>query len=361
MHPQGSTAAAPLQGLGSRFGEALQEALDLLEQQVPNVSNSPAWSFLVLLVFAGLGYAVSKYVVRLLGRPIARRFRRQSVAQMVLRVVRISITLFFILIGSGLVGLELGNIVLSVTVFSAVVGIVLAPLVGSLINGLFLLADEPYEIGDMVELDDGTRGFVDDITIRYTKIFTLDNTFLVMPNDVIRDHRVTNLSAEDERARLSLGVLVTYESDIAAARDLIEEAATGAEGVIRGGPDIRIGSARYPAAPTCYIDEFGDNGVLLTLRYWVDRPYKLLTARSKVQTEIWELLQERDVDVEMAYPHQHLVFDDTSGEAKVSVREGADEPAEPVQSAALSGDGGKSEQWTEPDTTAETSSETDEQ
>lgn len=327
----------PLQSVGS----ILRTVVDLISEQVPKWGNSPAWSFLVLLVFAAIGYAVSRYAVRLLGRPIARRFRRQSVAQTILRVIRLSITLFFVLIGSGLVGLELGNIVLSVTVFSAVVGIVLAPLVGSIINGLFLLADEPYEIGDMVELPDGTRGFVDDITIRYTKIFTLDNTFLVMPNDVIRDKRVINLSAEDERARLSLQVLVTYESDVSAARSLIEEAAAGTESVIRGGPDIRIGSARYPSSPTCYIEEFGDNGVLLTLRYWVERPYKLLTARSKVQTAIWDLLEERDVAVEMAYPHQHLVFDNTSGEAKVAVRETDEGPAEPVESAALSGDGPK--------------------
>jgi small-conductance mechanosensitive channel len=333
------------------FGSILRLLVDLISRQIPKWGNSPAWSFLVLLVFAVLGYVVSRYAVRLLGRPIARRFRRQSVAQTVLRVVRLSITMFFVLIGSGLVGLELGNIVLSVTVFSAVVGIVLAPLVGSVINGLFLLADEPYEIGDMVELPDGTRGFVDDITIRYTKIFTLDNTFLVMPNDVIRDKRVINLSAEDERARLSLQVLVTYESDVSAARSLIEEAAAGTESVIRGGPDIRIGSARYPSSPTCYIEEFGDNGVLLTLRYWVERPYKLLTARSKVQTAIWDLLEKRDVAVEMAYPHQHLVFDNTSGEAKVAVREG-DEVTAPVESAALSGDG--------PAAAAEESEETEE-
>ncbi|MEF8802378.1 MAG: mechanosensitive ion channel family protein [Halolamina sp.] len=334
MHSLGPVASVPLQSDGSP--ESWLSAL--LTKWLPEWTNSPALSFLVLVLFGTLGYTVSRYVVRLLGRPIARRFRRQSVAQMVLRGARLLVTLFFLLIGAGLVGLRLGNIVLSVTVFSAVVGIVLAPLVGSVINGLFLLADEPYEIGDMVELPDGTRGFVDDITIRYTKIFTLENTFVVIPNDVIREQQVVNFSAEDERARLSLDVLVTYESDVATARALIEEAAAGAERVIRGGPDIRIGTARYPAGPSCYINEFGDNGVLLTLRYWVDHPYKLLTARSKVQTRIWDLLEERDVDVEMAYPHQHHVFDDTSGEAQVAVREATGDRASPVGSAALSGD-----------------------
>ncbi|GAB7092992.1 hypothetical protein JCM30237_01440 [Halolamina litorea] len=314
----------------------IQSLVERLAPLFPDWGSSPALSFLLLALITALGYTLSRYAVRLLGRPVAKRFRRQSVAQQVLRLIRAAITLFFLLIGAGLVDLELGNIVLSVTVFSAVIGIVLAPLVGSVVNGLFLLADEPYEIGDMVELGDGTRGFVDDITIRYTKIFTVDNTFIVLPNDVIRDDQVTNLSAEDERARLSLSVAVTYESDIDAARNLIEAAGRSAEGVIEGGPDIRIGSARYPARPTCYIDEFGDSAVILTLRYWVDRPYKQLTARSRVQTAIWDRFGESDADVEMAYPHRHLVFDDTSGEARVATREAAEGEARPVESAALS-------------------------
>nr|WP_255246130.1 mechanosensitive ion channel family protein [Halolamina sp. CBA1230] len=323
----------------------LSSLVDWLAPHFPNWGRSPALSFLILVLFTAIGYAVSRYAVRLMGRRVAKRFRRQSVAQQVLRLIRATITLFFLLIAAGLVGLELGNIVLSVTVFSAVIGIVLAPLVGSVVNGLFLLADEPYEIGDMVELGDGTRGFVDDITIRYTKIFTLDNTFLVLPNDVIRSEKVTNLSAEDERTRLSLSVEVTYESDVATARSLIESAASKAEGVIEGGPDIRIGSARYPARPTCYIDEFHDDGIVLTLRYWIDRPYKLLTARSRVQTAIWERLDDEDVDVEIAYPHRHLVFDDTSGEARVATREAAER--EVVNSAALS-DRGESADDAEP-------------
>jgi small-conductance mechanosensitive channel len=55
----------------------------------------------------------------------------------------------------------------------------------------------------------------------------------------------------------------------------------------------------------------------LTLRYWVTEPYKLLTARSNVQTNVWSRLD--DADVEIAYPHSHLYFDDTSGELQVSM------------------------------------------
>jgi small-conductance mechanosensitive channel len=170
----------------------------------------------------------------------------------------------------------------------------------------------------MVYLSDrDVYGFVEDITLRYTKLFTLDNTFLVVPNGSIRERDVFNYSAEDARTRLELDVQVTYESDIPEARRIVEEAARSVDTVIGGGPDIRIGSARYPAGPTCYIDTFADHGVNLRLRYWVSEPYKLLTARSQVQTAIWERLPE--ADVEIAYPHSHLFFDETSGEMRVNL------------------------------------------
>jgi small-conductance mechanosensitive channel len=141
----------------------------------------------------------------------------------------------------------------------------------------------------------------------------------------MRERDVVNYSAEDQRMRLSLDVLVTYESDIPEARKIIARAARQVDNVIEGGPDIRVGAARYPAAPTVYINEYADHGVLLTLRYWITEPYKLLTARSKVQTNLWELLD--DADVEIAYPHSHLHFDDTSGAMQVQFADGEEPPS----------------------------------
>ena len=293
------------------------------------------WEFtavraVVALAVVGVAVAVSKLLVRVLGRPVARRFERQSVAQTVLGLLRVTTIVGGVLVAASFLGLEIGDIVLSVTVFSAVLGIVLAPIVGSVINGLFVLADNPYEIGDMIELEDGRQGFVDDITIRYTKILTLDNTFLVVPNAQMRERDVTNFSAEDERTRLSIPLLVTYEGDLDEARQIMERAARNCDQVIEGGPDIRIGSARYPARPTCLINAYADSGVRLVLRFWVRTPYKITRIESMVRERIWERLD--DSDVEIAYPHQHLLFDDNSGRARVAIEDGngshpADDPA----------------------------------
>ena len=108
--------------------------------------------------------------------------------------------------------------------------------------------------------------------------------------------------------RESIEVVVTYEGDLEQARQHIVAAAASVDGVIPGGPRIRIGSARYRAEPVCHIANYGDDGVELLLRYWMRRPYRLTTVRSQVLTAIWENLDE--LDVEFAYPHRHLIFDE---------------------------------------------------
>ena len=290
--------------------EGVQAVIDATPTTVIQLAQS--------LVVIALAYLVSQLLVQLLGRRIARRFRRPSLTRTALRGIRGIVFLFAVFTVMGIYGYELSDLTLSVAVFSAVVGVILAPIVGSVISGVFLLADQPYEIGDMIELADrNERGFVEDITLRYTKIFTLDNTFLVIPNGSMRERDVVNYSAEDTRTRQSLDILVTYESDVARARTLAEDVARNVDGIVSGGPQIRVGAARYPAGPTCYIDAFGDHGINLRLRYWVDEPYWLLRIRSRIQTAFDEAIAEEDVEI--AYPHQHHVFDETSGEMQVTM------------------------------------------
>ncbi|MFP8954945.1 mechanosensitive ion channel family protein [Natrialbaceae archaeon A-arb3/5] len=294
--------------------------MDGMDGTVPTSVFEFVVQFALALVVFILGWYLSKLVVRLAGRTVARRIERPSVTQTVLRGIRATVLVITLLVVGGILGLSGGQILLSVTVISAVVAVVLAPLVGSLINGIFVLADRPYEIGDMIEVaDTGHRGFVEDITIRYTKIFTLENTFIVIPNSEIQSRDVVNYSAEDERTRISIEFEITYESDLEAAQRHAERAARGVDTVISGGPDIRIGSARYAAAPICAIREYVDNGIALELFFWIKHPYKQSLARSNVQSAVRSRFRKNDI--EFAYPHRHHVFDETSGIGQVTVND----------------------------------------
>lgn len=312
-------------------------AVDLIQAIIPGDIPEIVVEIVLALAVLAAGWYLSKLAVRLAGRTVARRIKRPSVTRTVLRGVRAAVFLWAVIIAAGILGVGDTQILLSVTVISAVIAIVLAPLVGSLINGLYVLADRPYEIGDMIEVTDaGHRGFVEDITIRYTKIFTLQNSFIVIPNSEIHTRDVINYSAEDERTRVSIGFVITYDSDLEAARQAAERAARSVDDVIAGGPDIRIGSARYAAAPSCYIREYGDHGIALDLFIWMKHPYKQSVVRSAVQEAIWERFA--DTDVEFAYPRRHHVFDESSGVGRFAVDDSgfegpaADSPVEPADS-----------------------------
>ncbi|MEF8813226.1 MAG: mechanosensitive ion channel family protein [Halovenus sp.] len=326
------------------------------ESPVPRPGWLPEWfppwgvELVASILVVVLAWVAARLAVRLFGRRIAQYIERPSLTRVTLGGIRIGVYVFALLVLLRINGLDLGSIALSVTVFSAVVGVILAPIVGSIISGIFLLADQPYEIGDMIELtEQGRRGFVEDITLRYTKIFTLDNTFLVVPNGEMRNRDVINYSAEDTRTRLALDVLVTYESDIALARELLEKGARSVDGVISGGPRIRVGGARYPAAPQALIWEFGDSGILLRLRYWATDPYHIQTVKSAVNTNIWTALED-EPDVEVAYPHLQHVFDENSGELRLgsgAVDPETQPPLDPAETGEAVGDG-TGEEGTDP-------------
>ena len=295
------------------------EAIEWLAANLPN--------FTLAFVIIVVGYRLSITAKRYAGRPVYGWIGRESVASTVLRLIKLSITLVSVLIAFRVAfGFSPTSLLLTATVFSAVVGIILAPLVGDIVNGVFVLSDQPYEVGDMVEiLDTGKTGFVEEVTIRYTKIFTVDNTFLVIPNSEIRKRDVVNYSAEDVRTRQTLEVSVTYESDVAKARELLVEAAQETPEVIGTQGSVRIGRGEYPLEPRPFIVEFGDHGVGLALRYWVREPYRLAMVKSKVNEKVWSKF--RSEGIRIPYPHRHHVFDDTSGEMDISLVE-RDEPGE---------------------------------
>ena len=310
------------------FGPIISTKLDSFGVLGPVYDEVDFVPEIVIDAFAAIGIIVlawifGRIIIRHAGRTVARRFERPSVTRAILQVIRAIVLLVGIAIAAAVIGFSPGDILLSVTVLTAILAVLLAPLARRFIGGMFVLADQPYEIGDMIEIvDTDTRGFVEDVTLRYTKLFTMENTFIVVPNSSIIERDIINYSAEDERTRQDLDIVVTYEGDLDTARETIRETTAEVEGVIPGGPAIRVGSTRYPAEPVCYINEFGDHGIRLRLRYWLREPYFMQRVRSNIQASIWDALEPEPVGI--AYPHQHMVFDDTSGELEVGIRDRAD-------------------------------------
>ncbi|WP_049888725.1 mechanosensitive ion channel family protein [Natronococcus occultus] len=275
----------------------------------------------IVLLVAWYG---SKLTARTSRPQIRKRIQRRSVAEVVLRLFRAVVLLFAGFAVLGIYGVDLSDLVLSATIISAVVGVILAPVASDVVGGFFILTNRPYEVGDMIELTDREEsGHVIDVTLRYTKIRTLENTFLVVPNSTIRERDVVNLSADDV-ALAGLDPLPRH------LRGGSRGGPGAARGRRRGDRRRRRGRAR---------DRDGRNevprpaaGVYRGVRgprrstpaQLLGRtPLSVPTDALEIDEEVWDRLE--DADVEIAYPHTHLVFDETSGTARVALDRGRDD------------------------------------
>ncbi|MFC6726959.1 mechanosensitive ion channel family protein, partial [Halobium palmae] len=130
--------------------------------------------------------------------------------------------------------------------------------VGSLISGLVLVADPEFNVGDYIEWADG-EGTVRSITLRVTRVQTLNGELVTIPNTVLTSQPVTRPYGRG-RYRVVDHVGLAFEDDVDDALAHLEAAAADVEGI-----------ASEPT-PSAYVDEFGSDAILVRVHYWVENP-----------------------------------------------------------------------------------------
>ena len=170
----------------------------------------------------------------------------QRVAQVVIVLVGLTVILqhFHIEVGSLLVTLGVGSLA---------VGLALQDTLANIIGGVILYTDRPFRLGDRVQLDTGEVGDVVDIGIRSTRLLKLDRHVVIVPNANLVRNRIVNLSLPDESNTLSVEFRVAPESDLARAKAVALEVASGVA-EFQPEPAVRVAVKAYD-----------DNGVTLVV------------------------------------------------------------------------------------------------
>lgn len=88
---------------------------------------------------------------------------------------------------------------------------------------MLILLLKPFVVGDyIIEDTNGKEGTVKEIQIFYTKLSTIDNKTIVIPNGMLTNNSITNATAKDER-QLDLRVGISYNADIKKTKSMIEK------------------------------------------------------------------------------------------------------------------------------------------
>jgi small conductance mechanosensitive channel len=175
-----------------------------------------------------LGRLARKAVESLAGTTPVRRVspradqRARTLASVTGSVVRIIVWTIAGLTILGLVGLNLGPLIAGASIVGVALGFGAQALVRDFLSGFFILVEDQYGVGDIVNLGD-TGGTVEEVNLRVTRVRSFDGTVWYMPNGEIK--KVGNTSKE--WARAVVDVVVGLSTDITAAVTAINDELAG--------------------------------------------------------------------------------------------------------------------------------------
>ncbi len=148
-----------------------------------------------------------------------------------------------------------------------------------------ILADKPFKVGDRIELSENEIGDVVDIGVRSTRIKTMDNKIIIMPNAVISKGKIINYSEPDLRVRFTIKVSISYKSDIDRALSTMVEIARSTEGVI------------HNPASRAYVTGLSSYSIDLILHVWVNNYRLEFEVPDRIYREIIRRFAEENIEI----------------------------------------------------------------
>jgi len=154
-----------------------------------------------------------------------------------------------------------------------------------MINGFIILIDRPFQIGDRIKIESMDNwGDVEDIGSRTTKIRTLDDRLVIVPNSIIGNSQVVNFTDLDPKFRVDVTLGIGYGYDIDYVIETILNAILSVETILKD------------PAPFVRLIEFGDSAIIFRAYYWL-KSYMDIQLKTTVNKVIYEAITDANIDM----------------------------------------------------------------
>ena len=230
--------------------------IQYLQDHIPNLISF-AIEIVLALIFFFLGRIMIKWIRKLVRKMLERSNVDKGVETFVdslLKFMLYGILLFTI---ATKFGFDTASVAALIASAGVAVGLAVQGSLSNFAGGILILLLKPFVVGDyIIEDNHGDEGTVKEIQLFYTKLLTVDNRTVVIPNGMLTNNSLTNVTHMDER-KLELKVSISYESDLLKAKAVLAD-------LIR--KESRI---MQDKKHRIFVDELGDDGVILGMRCWV--------------------------------------------------------------------------------------------
>lgn len=221
--------------------------------------------------------------------------------QLLSKIFQIAIYFAVFLVGLDALGIDLTAFAVLGGAVGIGLGFGLQKITSNFISGLILVFEKTLKVGDLIELPDGTLGFVRHLGARHTLVETFDTKEIMVPNEDFITSRVTNWTYSSPKGRVEIPIGVSYGSDLELVERCILEAATA-----------HPRCSKDPA-PQCYLREFGDSSVNFLLYFWIDDVTQgRYRPQSDVMFAIWRSFKEHGIEIPFPQRDVHVKSGDVA-------------------------------------------------
>lgn len=225
-----------------------------------------ALSFGLKVLAAILIYIIGAWLIRKIKKILASIFERRktdaAIASFVNSMTSIALTVMLIVITVGTLGIDTTSLAALLAGGGVAIGMALNGTVQNFAGGIMLLIFKPFKAGDYIQAQ-GFEGTVTEVTIVSTKLTTVDNRNIIIPNGILSNDTINNFSQNTMR-RVDWSIDVEYGSSSEQTKKLLMTFLSGDERILTA-------ETGAPADPFVALSALKDSGVQFTMKAWVKK------------------------------------------------------------------------------------------
>jgi small conductance mechanosensitive channel len=263
--------------------EEVNHVLDFFVGHIPDII-----AFGVNIVLAILLFIVGRLVVKCLCKIIRKHLERSNVdagvSQFINSFARVALYVLLVFLIAQVVGVASSSAAALLASIGVAIGLAMQGSLANMVGGVLILLLKPFVVGDYIIAHNGNNeGMVKEISMFYTKLHSIDNKVVIIPNGMLSNSSITNV-AERPRRQLDLRVTISYKEDIDKVKKILGQILEETPEVIEE-EEINI-----------FVDELGRYGVEIGVRGWV-KTSEFITTRCKVLEQIKIIFEKEKIEI----------------------------------------------------------------
>ena len=246
---------------GTSVKQSLKDILNFKEyltEQLPALTGFCINVVLSIIVFF-VGRSIISWIVNIMRKSLERANIDAGVVQFISSAGKAVLYMLLIFNIAISLGVKESSVAALLGTAGVTVGLALQGGLANLAGGVLLLIFKPFVVGDYIIQDqaNGCEGTVAKIEICYTTLLSIDNKKIVVPNGILSNSTIINVTAKENR-KLEIKVGISYDADIRKAKKVIED-------ILKADPDTRSDNSEM----VVFVDSLADSAVIIGLRVWV--------------------------------------------------------------------------------------------